>query len=57
MIREKEKYISSGLILLDYLSIIVGYLVLAYSSAWMAAIPGSDASSCDPNNGIWFPTR
>jgi exopolysaccharide biosynthesis polyprenyl glycosylphosphotransferase len=46
MIREKEQYISSGLLLLDYLSVIVGYLILAYFTTWLPGTAASDPSSC-----------
>lgn len=46
MIREKEKYISSGLILLDYLTIVAAYLAFAYVLAWMPDPVTSDGASC-----------
>lgn len=49
MIREKEKYISSGLILLDYLSIIIGYLALAHFATWMPGVLSDDNASFDPS--------
>ena len=49
MIREKEQYISSGLMLLDYLSVVAGYLMLAYFSTWMPGTAASDPSFCAPS--------
>jgi exopolysaccharide biosynthesis polyprenyl glycosylphosphotransferase len=49
MIRQKEKYISSGLILLDYLSIIFGYLVFAYATTLLPGLPSFETLPSAPS--------
>lgn len=51
MIREKEKYISSGLVLLDYLAVIVSYLALIYTVIWMSGMAAGGTAMADPAAG------
>jgi len=51
MIREKEQYISSGLVLLDYLAVIVSYLALAYTAALTSGMAAGGPAMADPAAG------
>lgn len=49
MIREKEEYISAGLIMLDYLSIIIGYLALTHFTTEMPRVLSNIDASYAPS--------